>query len=155
MQTESGVRNKRQLVLNVFKNNFNEKFEKTLRPYLYKSCRIVYCFLKDRLITSETCRTSWTPCSSVLNASHANAPTHRITLNTDTQLYGVIPIYKPPRKTTSPVSCLFLSIYKQLQVYFCLEEGVSEVIGGTVGVLSSSSLTLICTRYLNRATGAK
>lgn len=126
MQTESGIRNKRQLVPNVFKNNFNEKFEKKkkskLRPYLSKSCRIIYCFFsfKDKLITSawdETCRTSWTPCSSVLDASHANAPTHQITLNADTQLYGVIPIYKPPERQLSLCRAYFfrsISISKSI-----------------------------------------
>lgn len=84
-------------------------FVQVLQGYLK-----LFFFLKDKLITSawnETCRTSWTPCSSVLDASHANAPTHQITLNTDTQLHGVIPIYKPKERQLSLCRAhFFLSI---------------------------------------------
>lgn len=156
MQTESGLRNKCHLVLNVFKNNFNEKFEKnknivSIFVQVLQDCFLFgLFFLKDRLITSawnETCRTSWTPCSSVLDASHANAPTLQITLNTDTQLYGVIPIYKPPERQLSLCRASFLrSIGSSKSISACRRKVFQK---SWVALHSWRSFKLISDAYLH------
>lgn len=109
-QTEGGIRNKCKLAPNVFKNNFNEKFEKKTPKHCVHICTspagllFEAVFLKlVGLLEPFVPRCSTPPMQ--------NAPTHQITLNTDTQLYGVISIYKPKERQLS-LCCasFFLSI---------------------------------------------
>lgn len=130
-----------------------EKKKKKLRPYLSKSCRNIYCLFsfEDKLITSawDETRTSWTPCSSVLGASHANAPTHQITLNADTQLYGVILIYKPPERQLSLCrACFFRSISISKSISACRRKVFRKL---SVALHCWRSFKLISNAYLHPA----
>lgn len=113
---------------------------------------VLVFFFKERLITSawnETCQTSWTPCSSVLDASHANAPTHQITLNTDTQLYGVILIYKPPERQLSLCRAyIFLSISISKSIFACRRKVFHKL---PVALHCWRSFKLISNAYLHPA----
>lgn len=90
---------KTTLMRNLQKKNKNAAsiFVQVLRDYLL----FVFFWRQADKFCLKWNLTSWTPCSSVLNASHANAPTHQITLNAGTQLHGVIPIYNPPDRRLS------------------------------------------------------